>query len=277
MANGENKECVLSLAKLTHTLVNADKSVGFVVKVGQPLVFEAGDIVGLLGPSGCGKTTLLSVLGLLRRPSHIDEVGKFELYVPSAGSAERSRVDLREAWRRRDFSLIEQLRREHMGFALQSGELVKSLTVQENIEFPLLLNGWSRGDRLNRVLELINQFHLTRDRGQAADGSAKSMSLARSRINRLSGGEYQRVALARALSHRPSVIFVDEPTSALNRELANAALEVMKEMQVTRESPGITFMITHDEELAERFCNAVVRMAPRSGEPCGEVVDYSRR
>lgn len=270
---------ILRLDSLKHTLVDRDKKQCFTVNVARPLEFYAGDFIGLLGPSGCGKTTLLSILGLLRKPADLDSVARFELYTPvEAQEGLRTRVDIRDAWARNDLRCIESLRRTQMGFALQSGELVKSLTVTENIQVPLRLNGWHRDDMMARVEDLLSQFSLTRHRDQKAGTRDRPAvnTLARSRINRLSGGEYQRVSLARAVAHKPSVVFVDEPTSALNRELAHSALEVLRSLQRERAMPGITFMITHDEELATRFCNVVVRMAPRRGEPEGDVIDVVR-
>jgi D-methionine transport system ATP-binding protein len=278
-ADTNASDVILRLDSLKHTLVDRDKKQCFTVNVARPLEFYAGDFIGLLGPSGCGKTTLLSILGLLRKPADLNSVARFELHIPAEASGEsRARVDVRDAWARNDLRRIESLRRTQMGFALQSGELVKSLTVTENIQVPLRLNGWHRDDMRERVQDLLNQFSLTRHRDQKpGSGETPAINtLAHSRINRLSGGEYQRVSLARAVAHRPSVVFVDEPTSALNRELAHSALEVLRSLQRERAMPGITFMITHDEELATRFCNVVVRMAPRRGEPEGDVIDVAR-
>lgn len=270
---------ILRLESLKHTLIDRDKKQCFTVNVDRALQFHAGDFIGLLGPSGCGKTTLLSILGLLRQPADLKHVGAFELYVPTSDAGEqRTLVDIRDAWARNDLQRIENLRRTQMGFALQSGELVKSLTVTENIQVPLRLNGWQSADMRERVHDLLSKFSLTRHRDlQPSDGKGSAVNtLARSRINRLSGGEYQRVSLARAIAHKPSVVFVDEPTSALNRELAHNALDVLRSLQRERSTPGITFMITHDEELAARFCNVIVRMAPRRGEPEGDVVEIVR-
>lgn len=269
---------VLEINGLKHVLRDKQNEQCFTINVQIPLKFYSGDFIGLLGPSGCGKTTLLSILGLLRKPTNVETLENFELHVPSLSGVERTRIDLAEAWKANDLPKIESLRRQHMGFALQSGELIKSLTVTENIEVPMRLNGSGTNERMARVAELLSQFSLTRQRDMKGQEriSVENNSLAKSRINRLSGGEYQRVSLARAISHKPSVVFVDEPTSALNRELAHTALETMRLLQRESVSPGITFMITHDEELATRFCNVVVRMAPRRGEAEGDVIDVSR-
>ncbi len=285
---------ILRLEGLRHRLVDKAKCEHFTVYVERCLEFMSQDFIGLLGPSGCGKTTLLTVLGLLRSPADLQDLKTFELNVPDENSADAwHNIDVRQAWQKRQFRLIDKLRRQHFGFALQSGELVSSLTVRENIAMPLHLNGWKRPAIDKRVHQLLQQFRLNRIRGEqvhddALDGQLagsptspepagnKPNALANSRVNRLSGGEYQRVTLARAISHRPSVVFVDEPTSALNRELAHDALSELRELQCNRARAGITFMITHDEELAREFCNVIVRMAPRRNEPAGEVVEVVR-
>lgn len=265
-------EVVLEIVNLTHRLHNKATGERFTVYVNEPLIFNSGDFVGLLGPSGCGKTTLLTLLGLLRSPSDLSKVERFNLHVAKENDGPRQCVDVKELWKRRKATKIESLRRSEVGFALQSGELISSLTVGENISTPLRLNGWPQGEIDARVKDLLDRFDLFRGTGESSD----DRSLFSTRINRLSGGEYQRVALARSIAHRPAVLFVDEPTSALNRELAFNALNTLKETQLQRQRPGITIMITHDETLASKFCNVLVRMAPRKGEPAGEVVAISR-
>ncbi len=91
------------------------------------------------------------------------------------------------------------------------------------------------------------------------------------RVNKLSGGEYQRVSLARAIAHHPRLIFVDEPTAALNREMARGALETLRELLNHATRPSATVMITHDEELAHEFANVTIRMAPVRNRPAGRV------
>ena len=288
-------QIVFRIEGLKQQLVDPERNEHFTVYVERKLEFMSGDFIGLLGPSGCGKTTLLTVLGLLRAPSNNDEMEHFDLFVPSETGQYES-IDLQAAWKRRNRKLIEKLRRQHMGFALQSGELISSLTVRENIGFPLRLNHWPETKVNQRVDELLEQFALSRVKEDDSDAATTEIApgstgaqdgnqgeetpknqLAGSRINRLSGGEYQRVSLARSISHFPSVVFVDEPTSALNRELANGALTAMHDLQQQVAHPGITFMITHDEYLADKFCNVVVRMAPRHGESAGEVVEVIRK
>jgi ABC-type lipoprotein export system ATPase subunit len=194
---------------------------------------------------------------------------------------------VKELWRRNKQGYIEGLRRRHIGFALQSGELLTSLNVRENIAAPLHLNGMFGRHSRNRVEELLKAFGLEAVNGKADDrleaeerrpdeelcrfdGDAK---LAEARVNKLSGGEYQRAVLARAIAHRPAIVFVDEPTSALNRELARTALRLLKEARAGRGSREATVMITHDELLAAEFADLIVRMAPVKGRTAGEVVE----
>jgi ABC-type lipoprotein export system ATPase subunit len=259
---------VLEVMGLEHRLYDPESGDEFVVLVERPLRIARGSLVALVGPSGCGKTTLLTILGLLRAPSRPDRLDYFRIHTRSE-KGEITTTDLKETWRQGRQRVVERLRRRHVGFALQSGELLPALTVRENIAVPLWLNG-VRGEACGRRLEeLLDAFRLQRG------GEGGESALAGARVNKLSGGEYQRVALARAIAHRPSLVFVDEPTAALNRELAWEALEQLRRAQAGIQAHGATVMITHDEELALAFADVIVRMAPVRGRPAGEVVEVT--
>ena len=254
--------------------------------VKERLSIRPGSYVAILGPSGCGKTTLLTVLGLLRRPFDPASIGRFRMTVDN-GDGMPAEYDLKELWQRNKQRRIENLRRRHIGFALQSGELLTSLNVRENIAAPLNLNGIFGRPCRDRVDELLKAFGLEAVNGQAdkepvAEDRSADLSqsgfdaistLARARVNKLSGGEYQRVVLARAVAHHPAIVFVDEPTSALNRELARTALRLLREARSERGGREATVMITHDELLATEFADLIVRMAPLKGRTAGEVVE----
>lgn len=262
-------QMVLELEHLEHRLLDPERGETFTVRVDQPLQIASRSLVALLGPSGCGKTTLLTVLGLLRSPSHSDSIGKFILRTPGYDGAWIEQ-DLRSIWQSNRRRSVERIRREHIGFALQSGELLPALTVRENIAVPLKLNGWSSRSCHDRVDELLKSFGLANDQP-----STCARRLVDSRINKLSGGEYQRVALARAMAHRPTLLYVDEPTSALNRELAWGALRQLRSLQCGTTSSGAAVMITHDECLATAFADTIIRMSPVPGESAGEVVEVA--
>ena len=261
-------EIVLELDGLEQRLFDAERGEEFIVRVDQPLRIASRTLVALLGPSGCGKTTLLTVLGLLRSPSHPQTLRRFIMRTVRADGTWEEH-DLRSIWLRGARRSVERLRREQIGFALQSGELLPALTVRENIATPLLLNGVSGAACQTRVDELLTSFGL--DGRSQSNGTGRRLD--QSRINKLSGGEYQRVALARAIVHRPTLLYVDEPTSALNRELAWAALQQVRALQCSPTSRGAAVMITHDEQLAAAFADTIIKMAPIPGRAAGEVVE----
>lgn len=269
---------VLEVEGLEQRLSDSERPEQFVVRVPDRLVVMPGDFVAMLGPSGCGKTTLLTVLGLLRAPTDASSIKTFRLRVQENGA--NREIDLAQLWRRRAQSSIEGIRRRFIGFALQSGELLPALTVRENIEAPLRLNGWASRLRASRVDHLISAFGLKRARQESNGVSGKPngdiYDLGMARVNKLSGGEYQRVSLARSIAHEPQLIFVDEPTAALNRELARGALQEFRNLLDSGRTSSAAIMITHDEQLAEEFATLIVRMAPLKNEPGGSVVDISR-
>ena len=275
-----NTDPILSIKQLRQRLYDPARGDEFVVTVDQPIELCNGDFAALLGPSGCGKTTLLTVLGLLRKPSNIESNEEFLFNVSTEEGL--NQIDIKEAWLKGRNSLIDNARRSHIGFALQSGELLQSLSVAENIAVPLKLNKYSPTAIKSRVDELIDSFGLVRSKvndsssaisnenendSHASDDS--HYSLANAKVNKLSGGEYQRVVLARAIAHSPDLIFVDEPTAALNRELARQALNNLKQLQ--NEERCAVLMITHDEELAAEFSNIIIRMEPVRGKPAGHI------
>ena len=239
---------VLELEGLRHCLYDPERGQEFVISVDRRLALGPGQFVTILGPNACGKTTLLSVLGLLRKPSSLADVRTFTIRVPGpSGVVEHS---LAEEWRhpRR----IEDIRRRHLGFALQSGELIPELTVRENIALPMRLNGVGRADCRRRVDALLNGFGLLK-------GDAGSR-VPNSRINKISGGEYQRVALARAIAHKPALVFVDEPTASLNQLTAREALRQLRNLQRESGDRTVVVMITHDNTLAFEFSDLIIRM-----------------
>lgn len=275
MSADPSPQFLLELEGLEQRLFDAASGETFTVRVDMPLRIACRSSVALLGPSGCGKTTLLTVLGLLRSPTSVERIQRFLMRTP-LGDGNWIEHDLRDVWQRRRRRHIERLRREHLGFALQSGELLPALTVRENIAAPLRLNSVSGNACRQRVNELLQSFGLEDSESFSNNGSKNGpRRLGDQRVNRLSGGEYQRVALARAVAHRPTLLFVDEPTSALNRELAHDALQQLRSLQCGPQSHGALVMITHDENLATTFCDVIIRMAPRRGEPVGDVVEIS--
>jgi len=182
----------------------------------------AGSFVAILGPSGSGKSTLLGLLAGLDRPT--------------SGRVWLDGVDLS--------SLSEderaQVRGEKVGFVFQSFQLIPTLTARENIQVPLELRGLEAQGRAD---ELLGRVGLE---GRGHHFPAQ-----------LSGGEQQRVALARAFSHRPRVLFADEPTGNLDAATGARVIELMSELN--REVGTTLILVTHDQTLAAR-AGRIVRL-----------------
>ena len=181
-----------------------------------------GSFVAILGPSGSGKSTLLGLLAGLDRPT----TGRVWLDGVELGS-------LSEDERAR-------LRGEKVGFVFQSFQLIPTLTARENIQVPLELRGLEAQKRAD---ELLGRVGLS---GRGHHYPAQ-----------LSGGEQQRVELARAFSHRPRVLFADEPTGNLDAATGARVIELMSELN--REVGTTLILVTHDQSLAAR-AGRIVRL-----------------
>jgi ABC-type lipoprotein export system ATPase subunit len=183
---------------------------------GVDLCIDAGGFTALVGPSGSGKSTLLHLAGGLDKP-------------------DAGRILLEE----RDLSTLSageraQLRRRQVGFVFQFFHLIPTLTVAENVELPLVLDGVRNSD--GRVGDLLGRVGLTH-RADHLPGE-------------LSGGEMQRTAIARALVARPRLLLADEPTGNLDSATGADILDVLCD-QVSEEGTAL-LMVTHDLDAAAR-------------------------
>lgn len=181
------------------------------------LTVTAGEFLAISGPSGSGKSTLLNLIGCIDKPTSgriiIDGVDTSQLS-PSATS---------------------KLRRVKIAFVFQTFNLIPVFTAAENVEYPLLVQGFSAADRRRRVAEALDNVGLS--------------ARAHHRPDLLSGGERQRVAVARAIVHRPSLILADEPTANLDTRNATQLIDLMRDLNQTL---GLTFIFsTHDQRLLE--------------------------
>ncbi len=201
-----------------------DRDDGFTLDVPQ-FEIRAGDRVAVVGPSGSGKSLFLELLGLIRAPDHADS---FWLGLRSG-----ERLDLRRMWRRRDPARMVGLRRSEIGFVLQSGGMLRSLTVRENILLPARLAGVST-DYATGLLDRLELYPL---RHRRPDG--------------LSVGQRQRVALARAMANRPTLLLADEPTAALDGANADIALDLLRD--AASDAAAAVIIATHDRSRAVRM------------------------
>ncbi len=193
---------------------------------GISLTLEKGTLTIITGPSGSGKTTLLNLLGLLDRPDQ-GEVTLNKQKTSMLGEGER-----------------QQLRLRSIGFIFQLFNLIPTLTVVENIEFPLALAQKPQAEQRQRALELANKVGL-QDRLQH-------------RPKQLSAGQMQRVAIGRALANHPQVLLADEPTGELDQETGGQVMNYLK--QLTKEEELTILMVTHNRDLekyADNWLNLV--------------------
>ncbi len=187
------------------------------------LQVKKGEFVAIMGPSGCGKSTLLNILGLLDNPTEGS-------YLLDGTDVSRMQEDERT-----------ELRKGKLGFVFQSFNLIDELTVQENIELPLLYMDVPKKERRQKVKEVVERVAMSHRAGHFPA--------------QLSGGQQQRVAIARAVISRPHIILADEPTGNLDSKHGKEVMELLKELH--REGTTI-IMVTHslhDANYAERIIN----------------------
>lgn len=204
------------------------------------LEIAKGSIYGFLGPNGSGKSTTIRMLcGLL---------------TPSAGSATVMGMDTR-----RESESLKQ----RIGYMTQRFSLYEDLSVKENLTFVSEIYAVSRRERKQRVTELLETFSLS--------------ERARQRAGTLSGGQRQRLALAAATLHRPEILFLDEPTSAVDPQNRRDFWETLFELA----EQGTTVLVsTHYMDEAAR-CHSLaildegVKVADGSPRRLGESIAFN--
>ncbi|HTF87700.1 MAG TPA: ABC transporter ATP-binding protein [Planctomycetota bacterium] len=180
------------------------------------LEIQRGEFVVVFGRSGSGKSTLLNLI------SGIDLADSGEIHVlgHELGKASEEARTL--------------LRRAHLGFIFQFFNLIPTLTVGENLLFPLELTGRTGKAAEERARDLLSRVALA-DRWDSFP-------------DRLSGGEQQRVAIARALAHDPEIVLADEPTGNLDDESAASVIALLREL--LRPARKTLVLVTHNPAFA---------------------------
>ena len=182
---------------------------------GISLTIDQGEFVAIVGQSGSGKSTCMNIIGCLD--------------VPTSGTYHLGGVDVSTM----NDDQQAEIRNKMLGFIFQQYNLIPKLTVQENVELPLLYAGVGAEERRSRALAALERVGL-------ADKYRHLPS-------QLSGGQQQRVSIARALAGAPSVILADEPTGALD---SRTGREVLGFLQKLNQEGDTVVLITHDNSIA---------------------------
>lgn len=180
------------------------------------LSIEEGEFVSITGPSGSGKSTLMHIIGLLDNPTKgtvlIDEVN-VEKYTEEE---------------------LAKVRNKKIGFVFQQFNLLSRTTALENVYLPLIYNGATEEEMIERATEMLKKMGL----GERLDHHP----------NQLSGGQQQRVAIARALVTNPRVLLADEPTGNLDSKSGLEVIEILKDLN---EEGKTVILVTHDMDIAK--------------------------
>ncbi|MEG2353351.1 MAG: ABC transporter ATP-binding protein [Clostridium sp.] len=184
---------------------------------GVTLSLYKGEILAIMGSSGSGKSTLLNILGALDSPTNGD-------IIINGKKIKNYHIE----------PYATRYRSEIIGFIFQNFNLLKDLTVEENLALPLILKNYSKNEIKNKVEEIIKSLGLEGWEGH------KPLEL--------SGGQQQRVAIGRALITNPSVLLADEPTGNLDYNTSNEILEIIQRMK--EELKQSIIIVTHDPKVA---------------------------
>ena len=192
---------------------------------GLSMDVKAGEIVAIIGPSGSGKSTLLNIAGGLDNAT--------------AGTVQVGDLNVTSL----SVTQLVDFRRKMVGHIFQNLNLIPTLTAEENIEFSMVASGVPRGQRRERVQELLDTVGLT-DR-------------AHHKTEELSGGEQQRIAIAAALANDAPVLLADEPTGELDTVNAKCVVDYL--VKVNRDLGKTIIMVTHDPSIA-RVAHRILRI-----------------
>lgn len=204
-------EQILIGTQLTKTVTVGEQSLSIIKAV--DIHVNAGEFVVIMGKSGSGKSTLL---GLLAGLDH-----------PNSGTVQLAGQPLNAL----DEDALAIIRQRDMGFIFQSFHLLPTLTVAENIAFPLEIARRPNKERVQALIEAVGLQH-------------RRNSLP----SQLSGGEQQRTAVARALVSHPKIVFADEPTGNLDEQNAAQVMQLLLDLR--QKTGSALVVVTHDPALA---------------------------
>jgi len=220
----KNQNTIIDIQNMSKSFKVGDQDIHILKNISFKV--SEGSFLIIFGPSGCGKSTLLhTILGL--EP-------------PTEGKMLYSGIDIYESGEEDDRS---DFRKNHLGMVYQQSNWIKSMTVKENVTFPLLLLGREKEDADLLALKLLADVGME----NWADYIPTE----------LSSGQQQRVAIARSLINDPKIIVADEPTGNLDYESGKTIMAYLQKLN--QDQQKTILMVTHDLEYL-RFANSAVQM-----------------
>ena len=216
-------ETVLELVEVSK-IFNEHSSNRLTIFKNMNLKIKNSELVGIIAPSGTGKTSLLNISGLLDLPTH----GEVKIIDNNT--------------RALSIEMRNNIRRKHIGFVFQSGNLINEFNAIENVALSRVIKGYSFSDSLGYAKKLLINVGL-KDRLY-------------SRPLQLSGGEKQRIAICRAIANDPKLLLADEPTGNLDKDnsqlIFNLFIELVKKKNVA------ALVATHNLELIKKMDRVLI-------------------
>ncbi len=215
---------IIEVSGITKSFTDGDTTTQ--VLKGIDLRVQEGEFVAIMGRSGAGKSTLLYQMSLLD--------------TPTSGSI---RLDGRvmDTLSNKDKTTF---RLHTLGYVFQDYSLLPELTALENIMVPLLMQGVSKKNAKKRAEDALISVNLINRAGNLPP--------------ELSGGEQQRVSIARAITHKPKIVFADEPTANLDSFSSNLVMDIFKKLN---KEEGLTIvMVTHEEDYG-KMTDRIIRLS----------------
>ena len=216
-ANGgqrDNRAAALEARDITRSLPLGRERID--ILHGISFRIERGEFVAIIGPSGSGKSTVLGIIAGLDSPTE--------------GQVLVDGVDITKM----SEGQLASIRNQKIGMIFQAFNLIPTLTAEENIALPLMLEGKKPAEMKEKVDDLMRRLGMTSRRGHRPDA--------------MSGGEQQRCAIGRALVTEPSVILADEPTGNLDSSNSRAVCELLRDLSVIHNKTIV--MVTHEPSVA---------------------------
>lgn len=218
---------MISLVNVNKYYKNDEESLHVLKNIN--LAIAPGEMIAIMGPSGSGKSTLINLLGFIDK--------QFEGKYLFEGKALLTSSD----------EILSKIRNQSVGFVFQNFSLIENNTVFENVELPLLYNGY--------------KFHQTEEKVMAVLKKVGLSDKADKHLKQLSGGQQQRVAIARALINQPKFLIADEPTGALD---SHTSEEIMKLFVDLNTQDQVTIiLVTHNPDMVP-YCSRLISI--RDGE-----------